>query len=207
MEAIRQPGRRPARRPALGQDPIWLLVGTGIYFTLRLGFIQLRRFGHTFTVLRGDHSVRCLRHLVLQAPVPALAARVGTGNIAGVAVAITLGGPGAIFWTRSRSWAWPPVRRGHRSRGWLYATTRAVPRRPRLLHGEGLGQRWAGNDVLDLPDHRLRFCLQLSCSRTRSPAQWSAPSSSTWAASRWAATKVAVAALVVGVARFPCSPR
>ena len=39
-----------------GKVLIWLLVGTGIYFTLRLGFIQVRQFGHTFTVLRGDRK-------------------------------------------------------------------------------------------------------------------------------------------------------
>ena len=81
-----------------GKILIWLLVGTGLYFTLRLGFIQLRHFGHTFTVLRGSRQSDASGISSFQALCTSLAARVGTGNIAGVAVAITLGGPGAIFW-------------------------------------------------------------------------------------------------------------
>ena len=75
-----------------GKILIWLLVGTGIYFTLRLGFIQLRHLGHTFTVLRGSRQSDASGISSFQALCTSLAARVGTGNIAGVAVAITLEG-------------------------------------------------------------------------------------------------------------------
>ena len=77
---------------------IWLLVGAGLYFTVRLGAIQFIHFSHAFGVLRGSRQADCSGISSFQALCTSLAARVGTGNIAGVAVAITLGGPGAIFW-------------------------------------------------------------------------------------------------------------
>ncbi|WP_339486098.1 alanine/glycine:cation symporter family protein [Pseudomonas sp. EL_65y_Pfl2_R95] len=81
-----------------GKILIWLLVGSGLYFTVRLGAIQFRQFGHIFSVLKGSRQSDDAGISSFQALCTSLAARVGTGNIAGVAVAITLGGPGAIFW-------------------------------------------------------------------------------------------------------------
>ncbi|MCQ4348479.1 alanine:cation symporter family protein [Pseudomonas stutzeri] len=81
-----------------GKVLIWLLVGVGLYFSLRLGALQFRHFGHVFSVLRGSRRSDAAGISSFQALCTSLAARVGTGNIAGVAVAITLGGPGAIFW-------------------------------------------------------------------------------------------------------------
>ncbi|BBT18360.1 amino acid permease [Metapseudomonas otitidis] len=81
-----------------GKVLIWLLVGCGLYFTVRLGLIQFRHFGHTFSVLKGSRQADDSGISSFQALCTSLAARVGTGNVAGVAVAITLGGPGAVFW-------------------------------------------------------------------------------------------------------------
>lgn len=81
-----------------GKVLIWLLVASGVYFTLRLGLIQFRHFGHTFMVLKGSRQSDDYGISSFQALCTSLAARVGTGNVAGVAVAITLGGAGAIFW-------------------------------------------------------------------------------------------------------------
>ncbi|MBX9756462.1 MAG: alanine:cation symporter family protein [Pseudomonadaceae bacterium] len=81
-----------------GKVLIWLLVASGVYFTLRLGLIQFRHFGHTFMVLKGSRQSDDSGISSFQALCTSLAARVGTGNVAGVAVAITLGGAGAIFW-------------------------------------------------------------------------------------------------------------
>lgn len=81
-----------------GSVLIYLLIGTGGYFTLRLGFIQFRHFGHMFSVLRKSRQADSAGISSFQALCTSLAARVGTGNLAGVAVALTLGGPGAIFW-------------------------------------------------------------------------------------------------------------
>jgi AGCS family alanine or glycine:cation symporter len=80
-----------------------LLVGTGVYFTIRTNFFQVRKFGFSmketlFTIFKKDESAKEGDISPFQALTTALAATVGTGNIAGVATAIALGGPGAIFW-------------------------------------------------------------------------------------------------------------
>ncbi|MBY6197139.1 alanine/glycine:cation symporter family protein [Vibrio hangzhouensis] len=81
-----------------GSILVYLLVGVGIYFTVRLGFIQFRHFGHMFSVLKNSRKADAAGISSFQALCTSLAARVGTGNMAGVAVALTFGGPGAIFW-------------------------------------------------------------------------------------------------------------
>jgi len=90
--------------PSFGGEKIPIMVimllGTGVYLTLRLGFIQLRRLGHGFAVTTGKYDdpeePGDVSHF--QALTTALSATVGIGNIAGVALAIHLGGPGALFW-------------------------------------------------------------------------------------------------------------
>jgi len=83
-----------------GIPAIVLLVGTGLYLTLRLGFIQVRGFRHGIDLVRGKYDKPEDSGEVshFQALTTALSATVGTGNIAGVATAIALGGPGAVFW-------------------------------------------------------------------------------------------------------------
>jgi AGCS family alanine or glycine:cation symporter len=76
---------------------VYLLVGIGIYFTIRLGFIQFRRFKHGIYILKNSQSNESGLSSY-QVFCTSMAARVGTGNMAGVAVALTAGGPGAIFW-------------------------------------------------------------------------------------------------------------
>ncbi len=75
-----------------------LLLGTGAYFTIRSGFLQVRHFGHLVAVMK--RSFRSERGGISSfgAFATGLAARVGTGNIVGVALALKLGGPGAVFW-------------------------------------------------------------------------------------------------------------
>ena len=79
---------------------VLLLLGTGVFLTLRLGFIQVRRLGHGFKVTTGAYDdpdePGDVSHF--QALTTALSATVGIGNIAGVAIAIHWGGPGALFW-------------------------------------------------------------------------------------------------------------
>ncbi len=83
-----------------GIPAIVLLVGTGLYLTLRLGFIQFRGFKHGLELVRGKYDRKEDEGEVshFRALATALSATVGTGNIAGVATAITFGGPGAVFW-------------------------------------------------------------------------------------------------------------
>lgn len=80
-----------------GKLLIYILIGAGLYFTIMTRGIQFRFFGHMFSLLRGSRSGG-EGISSFQALSTSLAARVGTGNLAGVAVAIYLGGPGAIFW-------------------------------------------------------------------------------------------------------------
>ena len=79
---------------------VFALLGSGIFFTLYLGFPQLRYFGHAIAVVRGkfdkDGAKGDTSHF--QSLTTALSGTVGTGNIAGVAFAIHLGGPAALFW-------------------------------------------------------------------------------------------------------------
>lgn len=77
---------------------IWLIAGA-LVFTAYLGFINLRGFGHAITLLRYNKRTGSNGEITpFQALSTALSGTVGTGNIAGVAVAISLGGPGATFW-------------------------------------------------------------------------------------------------------------
>jgi AGCS family alanine or glycine:cation symporter len=77
-----------------------VLLGTGLYLTIRMGLIQIRGFRHAIELISGKYSCRTDAGEVshFQALSTALSATVGTGNIAGVATAISLGGPGALFW-------------------------------------------------------------------------------------------------------------
>lgn len=77
-----------------------LLIGTGIFLTFYLRFVQVRQFKHSIQVIRGKYDdpgeAGDLSHF--QALSSALSATIGIGNIAGVATAIHYGGPGALFW-------------------------------------------------------------------------------------------------------------
>lgn len=75
------------------------LLGTGLFFMIRLGFRPLRRIVPAFAVMWRGRSAQGDGEITpWQAVSTALSGQVGTGNLAGVATAITLGGPGAIFW-------------------------------------------------------------------------------------------------------------
>ena len=76
---------------------VYLCLGTGIYFTIRFGFPQLRYIKEMIKLLfSGNSSPKGISSF--QAFSLAISGRVGTGNIAGVATAIAMGGPRAIFW-------------------------------------------------------------------------------------------------------------
>jgi alanine or glycine:cation symporter, AGCS family len=77
---------------------IYGLLAVGVYFTIRLRFQQILHFGEMFRVVTNAPQTDKEGITPFQALATSLASRVGTGNIAGVAVALTLGGPGAIFW-------------------------------------------------------------------------------------------------------------
>lgn len=77
----------------------WLIVGA-VFLTVRMSFINLHMFRHAYHILRGKYAVPGAKGEVtsFQALTTALSATVGLGNIAGVAIAISYGGPGATFW-------------------------------------------------------------------------------------------------------------
>lgn len=130
-----------------GPATIALLVGVGLYLTFRLRFIQLFRFWLSFRILSGRETEASesgeLSHF--GALTVALSAAIGNGNIVGVATAITLGGPGSVFWM----WVTAVV-----GMATVYAsTTLAVTYRhyderqgysggPMYVIEKGLGARW-----------------------------------------------------------------
>ena len=82
---------------------LFLLLGSGIYFTFRTRFVQVRKFGEGMRMVFGNISLKGKAAgkegmSSFQALSTAVAAQVGTGNIAGCASALVSGGPGAIFW-------------------------------------------------------------------------------------------------------------
>ena len=81
---------------------VFLLIGTGLYFSVRTRFVQVRCFGEGMRSVFGEFNMRGGRQKgglsSFQALTTAIAAQVGTGNIIGACGAILLGGPGAIFW-------------------------------------------------------------------------------------------------------------
>lgn len=83
-----------------GVPLVLALVGSGIFFTIYFGFPQLRFFRHAIEIISGKYDNPKDKGEIshFQALCSALSATVGLGNIAGVAVAVSLGGPGAIFW-------------------------------------------------------------------------------------------------------------
>jgi len=130
-----------------GPVMIVFLVGTGLYLTVRLRFVQLRRLGHSLRCISGRYDDPAEHGEIshFQALAAALSATIGTGNIAGVATAIALGGPGAVFWM------WVTALVGMATK----FTSCSLALRYRVIHedgsasggpmyflAQGLGQRW-----------------------------------------------------------------
>ena len=132
-----------------GPPMVLLLIGTGLFLTIRLRGIQLRRFKHAIQCISGKYDNPDEQGDVshFQALCAALSATIGTGNIAGVATAIALGGPGAVFWM------WVTALFGMATK----FTCCSLALRYRVIHADGsasggpmyylekgLGQRWLG---------------------------------------------------------------
>lgn len=91
-----------------------LILGTGVYMSLRTRFFQVRKakhiIGETFLAIFRKKSVTKTKDKKaisqFQALSTALAATIGTGNIAGVATAVSIGGPGAVFWMWVSAFFW-----------------------------------------------------------------------------------------------------
>lgn len=96
MDSIQQQLIDPISAALYARVLVFVLVGVGVYFTVRTRFVQVRYFLRMLGQLRRSNDGDGVSSF--QAFCVGLASRVGTGNIAGVAIALTLGGPGAIFW-------------------------------------------------------------------------------------------------------------
>ncbi|WP_303905123.1 alanine/glycine:cation symporter family protein [Thiohalomonas denitrificans] len=130
-----------------GMPLVVLLVGGGVFFLLYSRLLPYRHFRHAIAILRGRYDdTGDPGHIVhFQALTTALSGTLGMGNIAGVAVAITMGGPGAIFWmwitavvgiaTKFFTASLAIMYRGRDSLGHLQGGPMYVVR-------EGLGRRW-----------------------------------------------------------------
>ncbi len=132
---------------AWGLPLLLLLIGGGLYLLVRIQFLPFRYIGHAIAVLRGkydnENDIGEISHF--QALTTALSATVGMGNIAGVAVAISIGGPGAVFWM------WVSAVIGMSTK--FFTATLAVMYRGKDSNGdlqggpmyfitEGLGKKW-----------------------------------------------------------------
>ncbi len=126
---------------------VYLLLGVGLYFSVRTGFIQFRSFGHMFSLIKRSRQGANGGISSFQAFSTSLAARIGTGNMAGVAVAIYLGGPGAVFWM----WVTALLGMSTSLVESTLAQTYKVRNEDNTFRGgpayyieKGLGQRWLG---------------------------------------------------------------
>ncbi|MEM6852718.1 MAG: alanine:cation symporter family protein, partial [Pseudomonadota bacterium] len=83
-----------------GPPMLALLLGVGLYLTVRTGFLSIRKIPYAFSSLfrAGDAADKAGDVSRFGALMTAMSATVGTGNIGGVAAAIAIGGPGALFW-------------------------------------------------------------------------------------------------------------
>ncbi|MBC8380650.1 MAG: sodium:alanine symporter family protein [SAR92 clade bacterium] len=165
-----------------------LLVGGGLFFMIYSRFQPYRYFGHAIDLLRGKYSdPNDPGHIPhSQALSTALSGTLGLGNIAGVAIAISIGGPGAVFWM------WVTAIVGVATK--FYTASLAVMYRGKdssgILHGgpmyvimEGMGKRWyplaalfAGACLIGaLPIFQANQFIQLLRDVVAIPAGWASP--------------------------------
>jgi AGCS family alanine or glycine:cation symporter len=123
------------------------LLAVGVFFTLRLGFLQFRHIGDFFGAVFKSRRHDRAGITPFQALCTSLASRVGTGNLAGVAVALYLGGPGAIFWMWLVALVGMATGYAESLLAQLYKVRDAKGQfrgGPAYYISRGLGQRWMG---------------------------------------------------------------
>ena len=126
---------------------IYGLLAVGLFFTVRLGFIQFVNFGEMFRSVLGSKKGDSAGITPFQALCTSLASRVGTGNLAGVAVALYLGGPGAIFWMWMVALVGMATAYSESTLAQLYKTRNEDGEYrggPAFYIAKGLGAPWAG---------------------------------------------------------------
>src|SRR5688572_943441 len=129
-----------------------VLFGTGIFLTLRFGFVQIRRFPDALRSFFGHQESGAVGALSpFQAFMTALAATIGTGNIAGVAAAIVSGGPGALFWIWAYGFVATAIKFGEAVLGVTYRDTSA--------HGIQSGPMYYLRDGLRSPALAMTYAV------------------------------------------------
>ncbi|MCD2138592.1 alanine/glycine:cation symporter family protein [Salinicoccus halitifaciens] len=131
-----------------GLPLIIFLVGTGLFLTIRLSFFSFRMLPHSLKMLftkQDDKSEGDISHF--QAVMTALAATVGTGNVVGVATAVVIGGPGAVFWMWMTALVGMATKYAEGILGVKYRQVNAkgeMSGGPMYYLEHGLGQKWLG---------------------------------------------------------------
>jgi AGCS family alanine or glycine:cation symporter len=131
-----------------GLPLIIFLVGTGLFLTIRLSFFSFRMLPHSLKMLftkQDDKSAGDISHF--QAVMTALAATVGTGNVVGVATAVVIGGPGAVFWMWMTALVGMATKYAEGILGVKYRQKNAkgeMSGGPMYYLEHGLGQKWLG---------------------------------------------------------------
>lgn len=172
-----------------GLPLVILLVGGGLFFVLYSALLPYRHFRHALRILAGRYDDPAdPGHIVhFQALSTALSGTLGLGNLAGVAVAITMGGPGAVFWmwvtavvgiaTKFFTASLAVMYRGYDSLGHLQGG-------PMYVIREGLGRRWRPLAVWfaiaglfgTLPVFQINQLVQILRDTVAVPAGWTGPS-------------------------------
>ncbi|HKJ76183.1 MAG TPA: amino acid carrier protein, partial [Gammaproteobacteria bacterium] len=176
-----------------GLPLVVLLVGGGLFFVLYSGLLPYRHFRHGFRILAGHYDdPEDPGHIVhFQALSTALSGTLGLGNLAGVAVAITMGGPGAVFWmwvtavvgiaTKFFTASLAVMYRGYDSLGHLQGG-------PMYVIREGLHQRWQPLAVFfciaglfgTLPVFQVNQLVQIVRDTIAVPAGWTEAGDHFW---------------------------
>ncbi|MCZ4346609.1 alanine/glycine:cation symporter family protein [Devosia neptuniae] len=126
---------------------IYGLLAVGLFFTVRLGFVQFLQFPEMFKSVLGSKKNDKSGITPFQALCTSLASRVGTGNLAGVAVALYLGGPGALFWMWMVALVGMATAYAESTLAQLYKTRNQdgdYRGGPAFYIARGLGAPWAG---------------------------------------------------------------
>lgn len=153
-----------------GSVMIYLLFGAGCWFTFRTGFVQFRYIRQFGKSLKNSIHPQPGGLTSFQSLCTSLAARVGSGNLAGVALAITAGGPGAVFWMWVAAFIGMATSFAECSLAQLYKERDANGQfrgRTGMVYGARAGDALDGRSVRRLFAHRLRHNFQRSSGERR----------------------------------------
>lgn len=128
-----------------GSVVLWILLGTGLFFTIRLALPQVRHFGQMFRHMKNSLKRQEEGVSSFGALCTAIGGQVGTGNLAGVATAIASGGPGAIFWMWITAILGMPLIFAEAILGQLFRVKNndgTYSGGPAFYMEKGLGQKW-----------------------------------------------------------------